>query len=103
MAEEKKPREPKKEGGEKKPKRLHLHSIRTEQAEDGSLVHYHTHKPHKNSPHVMPERGPVATSQTPEEAGQHVTEQFGMNQGAQAQEGPAEGAEAQPEGEEQLA
>ena len=78
MAEEKKT-EKKGEGGKKK---LHLHEIRTTQAHDGSLTHHHTYKDHKDAPFAHPERGPMATSANPEEAGQHVAEQFGMNQGA---------------------
>jgi hypothetical protein len=73
-------------------KQLHLHEIRSTQAHDGSIVHNHTYKESKESPHTMPERGPVATSATPEEAGQHVAEQFGMNQSGGGQE-PEAGAE----------
>jgi hypothetical protein len=78
MAEEKKP-EKKGEGGKKK---LHLHEIRSTQAHDGSIVHHHTYKEHADAPFSQPERGPMATSADPEEAGQHVAEQFGMNQAA---------------------
>lgn len=85
--EEKGKKEPKRAEG-KKAKRLHLHEIRTTQAHDGSFIHHHTFKDHKDAPHTHPERGPMATSSTPEEAGQHVAEQFGMNQGAGAE--PAE-------------
>lgn len=77
--EQKKPAE--KEGGGKK-KRQHLHEIRSTQAHDGSIVHHHTYKDHKDSPFSNPERGPMATSSSPEEAGQHVAEMFGQNQGA---------------------
>ncbi|MGA9668430.1 MAG: hypothetical protein WBQ94_04435 [Terracidiphilus sp.] len=77
----------KKEGGGKK-KKLHLHEIRTTQAKDGSLVHHHTYKDHADAEMTHPERGPMATSATPEEAGQHVAEQFGMN----AQQGGGGGA-----------
>lgn len=93
--EEKGKAEPKRAEGKKK--RLHLHEIRSTQAHDGSIVHHHTYADHKGAlPH--PERGPMATSATPEEAGQHVAEQFGMNQGAGA--GPEEPQEAAagPEG-----
>lgn len=75
-----------KSGGKKK---LHLHEIRTTQAKDGSLVHHHTYKDHIDSPMSHPERGPMATSSDPAEAGQHVEEQFGMNQGGG--EAPAAG------------
>ena len=92
MAKEEK-REMKK--GEKKPKK-HLHSIRTEQAEDGSFVHHHTYKAKKEDAHTEPERQNVATSDNPEEAGQHVAEQFAMNQGQQGE--PEEGGEAPEQG-----
>lgn len=91
MAKEEK-REEHKGGEHEKPKK-HLHAIRTEQAEDGTFVHHHTYKAKKEHRNAERERENVATSATPEEAGQHVAEQFGMNQ-------PPEGeAEAQPGGE----
>jgi hypothetical protein len=92
MAKEKEKEEPKSEskGGKKK---LHLHEIRSTQAHDGSIVHHHTYKDHKDSSFSQPERGPVATSADPEEAGQHVAEQFGMNQGA----GAAPGGDPEPD------
>lgn len=68
-----------KEGGGKK-KRMHLHEIRSTQAQDGSIIHHHTYKASADQRFSEPERGPVATSSSPEEAGQHVAEQFGMNQ-----------------------
>jgi hypothetical protein len=77
--EAKKPEGERKEGGKKK--KLHLHEIRSTQARDGSIVHHHTYKEHADHPFTMPERGPMATSASPEEAGQHVAEQFAMNQG----------------------
>ena len=85
--------EGKSEGGGKK-RKLHLHEVRSTQAHDGSIVHHHTYKEHKDAPFAMPERGPVATSATPEEAGQHVEEQFAQNQGG-GQE-PAAGGEPEP-------
>lgn len=87
MAKEKKPAEREKhsEGGGKK--KLHLHEIRSTYAKDGSIVHSHTYKDHADSPHMHPERGPMATSTSPEEAGQHVAEQFGMNQQGAEPEG----------------
>jgi hypothetical protein len=85
--------EHKAEGGKKK---LHLHEIRSTQAHDGTIVHHHTFKEHKNAPYAMPERGPVATSASPEEAGQHVAEQFGMNAGGGGE--PEGGAEPEPGG-----
>jgi hypothetical protein len=76
--EEKKPEGEKgKSGGKKK---LHLHEIRSTYAKDGSIVHHHTYKDHIDSPLSHPERGPMATSADADEAGQHVAEQFGMNQ-----------------------
>ena len=88
MAEKEKKEEPKK-GGAKKPKH-HLHEIRSTQARDGSIVHHHTYKKHADEDFAMPERGPMATSSSPEEAGQHVTEMFGQNQmgGPNASEQP---------------
>lgn len=96
MADEHKEHEGKGKGkGGKKAagsKRMHLHEVRTTQAEDGSLVHHHTYKKSADDEHPMPERGPMATSSTPDEAGQHVAEQFGMN--GMAQPEPAGGEEA---------
>lgn len=99
--EEAKPEGERKEGGSKK-KRLHLHEIRSTQARDGSIVHHHTYKEHPDHPFTQPERGPMATSASPEEAGQHVQEQFAMNQGGggeepggQEQEEPAAAGAAQ--------
>lgn len=80
-----------------KGKKHHLHEIRSTQAEDGSVVHHHTYKEHADSPHTMPERGPMATSSTPEEAGQHVQDMFSQNQGGGGQ--APEGAGAEPGGE----
>lgn len=77
MAKEKK-EEPKPKGEGKKGKH-HLHEIRSTQAHDGSIVHSHTYKANKDDAFTMPERGPMATSSTPEEAGQHVAEMFGQN------------------------
>jgi len=77
--------------GEKKPEK-HLHQIRTVQAEDGTYVHHHTYKAKHEDHHTEPERENVATSATPEEAGQHVAEQMGMNEGG--------GGEQEPDGDE---
>jgi hypothetical protein len=76
---------------EKKPKK-HLHQIRSVQAEDGTVVHHHTYKAKREDHHTEPERENVATSATPEEAGQHVAEQMGMNEGG--------GGEQEPDGDE---
>lgn len=86
-----------KKGGEKKPKRRHLVEIRTRQARDGSLVHHHTYMEHPDAMHEDPERGPMATSESPEEAGQHVNEQFGMNQMGEQPEPQGGQAEAPEE------
>jgi hypothetical protein len=93
--ETKKPEGERKEGGKKK--RLHLHEIRSTQAHDGSIVHHHVFKDNKNSPYTHPERGPMATSATPEEAGQHVQDQFAMNQGGGGEEAGGQEPEPAPE------
>jgi len=100
--EPKREREGEKRDGEKSEgkgkKRLHLHEIRSTQAHDGSIVHHHTYKEHKDAPFTLPERGPVATSANPEEAGQHVAEQFGMNQAPfGVGQGGADGGGDEPE------
>lgn len=79
----------KKEGAGKK--KLHLHRVVTEEAGDGSYVHHHTYKPSKHDVHEMPERRNAATSQDAEEAGQHVSEQFGMNEGQGGDQGAPQG------------
>jgi hypothetical protein len=62
---------------DKKPARKHrLKKITTEEADDGSFVHHHEYQTHDG--HKV-ERRNVATSQTPDEAGEHTAEQFGMN------------------------
>lgn len=68
-------------------KRKHLHEIRTKAVGDGTYVHHHTYKAHKDDLHTEPERENVATSSTPEEAGEHVSEQMGMNDQAQSDPG----------------
>jgi hypothetical protein len=93
MAKEAKHEGAKPKGGKS---RHHLHEIRSTQAADGSIVHHHTYKESADAQHTMPERGPMATSSTPEEAGQHVTEMFGAN-------GMGGGQEPQPGGEEEPA
>lgn len=93
MAKEEKHEEHK---GEIKPAKKHLHEIRTTEAEDGTFVHHHTWKSKKENRNAERERENVATSATPEEAGQHVAEQFGMNQQEpeeEAQTAPAAGGE----------
>lgn len=98
MAKEKAEKPEGKSGGAKK--KMHLHEIRSVQAKDGSVVHHHTYKDHPDAPMSHPERGPMATSSNAEEAGQHVAEQFGMNQAAAPAAGapePAAGGEPEPE------
>jgi hypothetical protein len=87
--------EPKKPAG----KKLHLHEIRSTEAEDGTYTHHHTYKDKRGAPFTHPERGPMATSANADEAGQHVTEQFGMNEPPTAEAEPAEaGAPAAGQG-----
>ncbi len=86
----------KSEGG-KKPAKKHLHEIRSEQAEDGHIVHHQTYKAKKGDAHTEPERKNVAVSSSPEEAGQHVADQFAMNQSPQANGG------GEPEGQDPTA
>jgi hypothetical protein len=81
----------KKEGAGKK--RLHLHRIVTEEAGDGTYVHHDTYKTHKHDVHEMPERRNAATSQNAEEAGQRVSEQFGMNEGQGGDQGMPQGGQ----------
>ena len=95
MAKEKAKSEGEHKDGAGKKKKMHLHEIRSTQAHDGSIVHHHTYKEHKDHPFTMPERGPMATSSTPEEAGQHIQEQFAMNQGGGAGEPGGEGDQQQ--------
>lgn len=66
-------------GGKKEPKK-HLHQVRSEATEDGHVIHHHTYKKKKSDTETEPERKNVAVSTTPEEAGQHVEDQFAMNQ-----------------------
>lgn len=83
MAEEKKGEH------EGKPKKKHLHEIRSEQTEDGHIIHHHTYKAKKDDDKTEPERKNMAVSANPDEAGEHVADQFAMNQ-------PAPGAGAAP-------
>lgn len=65
---------------EKKPAKKHLHEIRTKETEDGHYVHSHIYKKKRGDTETEPERQNVAVSNSPEEAGEHVAEQFGMNE-----------------------
>lgn len=91
-------REKHESSGEGRKKKKHLHEIRTVAAHDGTYVHHHTYKAHKDDPHAESERMHAATSQNEEEAGQHVAEQFAQNGGGSANEEEGEGTEpeAQP-------
>ena len=70
----------------KKPAKKHLHSIRSEKTEDGHIIHHHTYKKKAGDTETEPERKNVAVSSSPEEAGEHVAEQFGMNDQPQGDE-----------------
>lgn len=87
-------KEAKEHDGGKKAERKHLHEIRTQSAHDGTYVHHHTYKAKAADHHAEPERQNVATSNSPEEAGQHVAEQMAMNQ---PQDGEDPGAMEQPQ------
>jgi hypothetical protein len=74
--------EEKEHEGKKKPAKKHLHEIRSEATEDGHILHHHTYKAKKGDAQTEPERKNVAVSSSPEEAGEHVADQFAMNQPA---------------------
>jgi hypothetical protein len=61
-------------------KRKHLKRVVTEETHDGKFLHHHTYTKSRDDEHEEPERRNVAVSNTPEEAGQHVAEQMGMNE-----------------------
>ena len=91
----------KKTEGEKssKPKK-HLHSIRTEAVVDHKgkttgYISHHAYKAKATDHHTEPEK-PMATHDSAEEAGEHVQDQMGAQEGAQAPP-PEEDAQAQPE------
>jgi len=87
--------------GEKKSAKKHLHEIRSEETEDGHILHHHTYKAKKGDDKAEPERKNMAVSSSPEEAGEHVTDQFAMNQAAPAAGGaPDPAAGGAPGGEE---
>lgn len=93
MAEEKKDEHE----GKKKPAKKHLHEIRSEETEDGHIIHHHTYKAKKGDDKTEPERKNMAVSSSPDEAGEHVADQFAMNQPA-PDAGAAPDAEAAPGG-----
>lgn len=76
------------------PKGKYLHKIITERVPgDETFVHHHVYKDHEHHPMEHPPR-PMATSDTPEEAGEHIAEQFaGKTQPSEPQEEPTEGEE----------
>lgn len=85
-----------KEGEKKssKPKK-HLHSIRTEATVDHKgkttgYISHHTYKAKATDHHTEPEK-PMAVHDTAEEAGQHVQEQMGQQEGAAQPEEEAQG------------
>jgi hypothetical protein len=80
--------------GGKKPAKKHLHQIRSEATEDGHIVHHATYKKKKEDTETEPERKNVAVSSSPEEAGQHVADQFAMNQPAPDAATPPDGGGA---------
>lgn len=82
-----------KEHDEKKPKRKHLHQVRTEATHDGKFIHHETYKKHKDDTETEPERVNAAVSNSPEEAGQHVEDMMAQNQ----QGGGDEGGGGEPE------
>ena len=80
----------------KRPKK-HLHSIRTEAVVDHKgkttgYISHHTYKAKATDHHTEPEK-PMATHDTAEEAGQHLAEQMGAQEGASA---PLEESETGP-------
>jgi hypothetical protein len=81
----------------KKPAKKHLHEIRSEQTEDGHIIHHHTYKKKAGDAETEPERKNMAVSSSPEEAGEHVADQFAMNQPA-PDAGAAPDAEPAPGG-----
>lgn len=81
---------------EKKAKKKHLHEIRTQAADDGAYVHHHTYKGSKEDAHTEPERMNVATSGSPEEAGNHIADSFAQNEGAQQPGQPEAGEQGEP-------
>lgn len=78
-----------------KKKKKHLHEIHTVAAGDGTFVHHHHYKENPEDQHVSHVREHAATSSDAGEAGEHVAEQFGMNQGAGNEEPGAGDQEAQ--------
>lgn len=87
-----------KEKNEEHGSRKHLKRVVTEETHDSKYLHHHTYEK-KRGEGEEPERRNVAVSSSPEEAGQHVAEQMGMNQPADASQDPAASGEPEPGGE----
>jgi len=82
------------EGGKKEKAHKHLHSIRTEAVVDHKgkttgYISHHTYKAKATDHHTEPEK-PMATHDSAEEAGQHVAEQMGAQEGASQPAGESE-------------
>jgi hypothetical protein len=89
---------------EEKPKgkRKHLHQIITESVHDAKgkhtgYVHHHVYKEKPTDHHAEPAK-PAGVSDTAEEAGEHVQDQFGAQEGGAAGSGEAEPGEAMAAG-----
>lgn len=84
---------------EKKPKKKHLHEIRSEESEDGKhIIHHHTYKAKRGDEKTEPERKNMAVSSSPDEAGEHVADQFAMNQQPAPDQAGAPDAGGEPGG-----
>lgn len=94
------PKKEAKSGKGKGPKK-HLHQVITTAAPDGSYTHHHVYKAKRDDHDHMAEPARLmATSDNPDEAGEHVTDQFAANQEAQAApqgQDDGEGAQSAPE------
>lgn len=64
---------------EKKGKKKHTHAVTTIAAKDGTYVHHHHMKDHPDDQHATVHEN-AATSQSPEEAGQHVEDTMAQNE-----------------------
>lgn len=86
---------------EKGKKKKWTHAVHTVAARKGGFTHHHEMKDHPDDPHTTMHEH-VATSMTPEEAGQHVTDTMAQNEPEEAEgaaPGAAPGAAAEPEAE----
>lgn len=93
------------EQSEHKGKRKHLHQVITESVHDEKgkhtgYVHHHVYKEKATDHHAEPAK-PAGVSNTSEEAGEHVQDQFGAQEqamgGGGAQPGAGGGGGAAPE------